>query len=51
MTKLTCSSCQKEKDFPNTLTVVTDEIEGWELTVESNADILKVTNALCENCQ
>lgn len=51
MVELTCDSCDKTKEFPDVLTVVTDEITGWELDVETSDDVLKVTDAYCLDCQ
>jgi hypothetical protein len=51
MVELTCSNCERTESFPNTLTVVTDEINGWTLQVKSVENGLQITDSYCPECQ
>lgn len=51
MVELTCASCETTKEFPSTLTVIDEEIDGWALDIELEDGYIKVTDAYCQSCQ
>lgn len=51
MPTLECSSCGTSKEFPSRLTVVDEDIDGWELEFEEQENKLLVTDVYCRDCQ